>query len=239
MIPRTAHMCSQSGELGAISKSEEERGRSAESLKCHLGLPTTATSCEWRERLSMLRQASGRVATRHHFHFGALRNHGTDERGTTAHAIRIPVRVLLQAGQSTKFKWETWLPQPSHWRPLCSGLCGNEEFESASTEARSVSSGWLEIIVDGKLGRNNAGRLADARQARASLLLPVTVRTRIECANSIELPSRPDVLAASKSCSSTAHKEATTASASVKDQARHPLPLMHRRTDGGGRGKKW
>jgi hypothetical protein len=44
-------MCSQSGELGAISKSEEECGRSAESLKCHPGLPATATSCEWQERL--------------------------------------------------------------------------------------------------------------------------------------------------------------------------------------------
>jgi hypothetical protein len=45
--------------------------------------------------------------------------------------------------------------------------CGNEKFESASTEARSVGSGWLEIIVDEKLGRNNTGRLADAQQARA------------------------------------------------------------------------
>jgi hypothetical protein len=89
-------------------------------------------------------------------------------------SVRIPVRVFLQAGDTTNNKWETWwLPQPSHWLPLGGGLCGNEEFESASTEARSVSLGWLEIIVDGKLGRKNAGRLADARQARAPPLLQV------------------------------------------------------------------
>jgi hypothetical protein len=64
-----------------------------------------------------------------------------------AHAIKILVRIFLQAGDTTNNKWETWLQQPSHWRPLRSGLCGNEEFESASTEARSVSSGWLEIIT--------------------------------------------------------------------------------------------
>ena len=44
----------------------------------------------------------------------------------------------------------------------------SEEFEGASTEARSEGSGWLEIIMEGKLGKNNAGRLADAKQARAA-----------------------------------------------------------------------
>jgi len=37
----------------------------------------------------------------------------------------------------------------------------------------------------------------------------------------------------------TTREGATAASAGVKDRARHPLPLMHRRRDGGGRGKKW
>jgi hypothetical protein len=86
-----------------------------------------------------------------------------------ASAIRIPLRGLLQAGQSKSFKWETWLPTWD-WCPLRGGLCGNEEFESASTEAGSEGSGWLEIFVHGKLGKNNAGRLADARQARAQPL---------------------------------------------------------------------
>ena len=92
-----------------------------------------------------------------------------------ASAIRIPVRGFLQAGQSKSSKWETWLPTTWDWRPLRGGLCGNEEFESASTEAESEGSGWLEIFVHGKLGKNNAGRLADTRQARAPPLLPVAV----------------------------------------------------------------
>jgi hypothetical protein len=79
--------------------------------------------------------------------------------------------------------------------------CGNEKFESASTEVRSVGSGWLEIIVDGKLGRNYTGRLADAQQARAPPLLRVAVRTRIECAHSLELPSYRQARAKSASTS--------------------------------------
>ena len=90
----------------------------------------------------------------------------------SAHAVRVPVRGFLQARQSKSCKWETWLPKTSapswDWNPLRGGLCGNEEFESASTEARSEGSGWLEIIMEGKLGKNNAGRLADAKQARAA-----------------------------------------------------------------------
>jgi hypothetical protein len=107
------------------------------------------------------------------------------------YAVRILVRGFLQAGQSTHAKWEKW-PFYSGWRPLRGGLCCNEEFKSVSTEARSVSSGWLEIFVHGNLGKNNAGRLADAGHARAPPLLPVAVRslrTSIECAYSLELPS--------------------------------------------------
>jgi hypothetical protein len=78
------------------------------------------------------------------------------------HAVLIPVREFLQAGQSTNDKWETWLQRPCDWRPLSGRLCCNDGFESASAEARSESSEWLEIIVDRKLGKNNAGRLADS-----------------------------------------------------------------------------
>jgi hypothetical protein len=89
-----------------------------------------------------------------------------------AHAVRVPVRGFLQARQSKSCKWKTWLPKTSapswDWNPLRGGLCGNEEFESTSTEARSEGSGWLEIIMEGKLGKNNAGRLADAMQASAA-----------------------------------------------------------------------
>jgi hypothetical protein len=53
------------------------------------------------------------------------------------------------------------------WNPLRGyGLCGNEEFESASTEARSEGSGWLEIMMEGKLGKNNAGRRPMPRPVR-------------------------------------------------------------------------
>jgi hypothetical protein len=89
---------------------------------------------------------------------------------TRARAIRIPVgpvRGFLQA--PFWYKWETWLPKTSapswDWNPLRGGLCCNEEFESTSTEARSKGSGWLEIIVQGKLGNDNAGKLAVAKQA--------------------------------------------------------------------------
>jgi hypothetical protein len=127
-----------------------------------------------------------------------------------ANAVLIPVRVFIQAGSSTENKWETWLP-PSNRRPLRGGLCGNEEFESASTEARSVSSGWLEIIADGKLCRNNTCRRADARQARAPPLLPDAVRTRIECAHSLELPSFRQARVKSASTSSASKSSSSTA----------------------------
>ena len=44
------------------------------------------------------------------------------------------------------------------------GLGGNKEFEEAAMEARSEGSKWVEVLVEGKLGRNNALRLADAKQ---------------------------------------------------------------------------
>jgi hypothetical protein len=88
-------------------------------------------------------------------------------------AIQIPVQGFLQAAPFSRcYKWETWLPKTSapswDWNPFNGGLCGTEEFESASTEARSEGSGWLEIIVQGKLGKNNGGKLAEAKQACAA-----------------------------------------------------------------------
>jgi len=85
-----------------------------------------------------------------------------------ANGVRIGVRGFLQSKLSKSYKWETWLPHPWEWRPLRGGLGGNEEFESASTEVKTESSGWVEIIVDGKLGKNNALRTAVAQQARAA-----------------------------------------------------------------------
>jgi hypothetical protein len=38
-----------------------------------------------------------------------------------ASAIRIPVQGFLQAGQSKRSKWETWLPTTWDWRPLRGG----------------------------------------------------------------------------------------------------------------------
>ena len=57
------------------------------------------------------------------------------------------------------------MQHPWNWHPLRGGLGGNENFESASIEVKNA---WVELIVDGKLGKNNAGRLADAKQARAA-----------------------------------------------------------------------
>ena len=103
-----------------------------------------------------------------------------------AHAVRMPVRGYLQARQSKSSKWETWLPRTSapswDWNPMRGGLCCNEEFERASTEARlgSEDSGWLEIIVHGKLGKNNAGRLAAAKQARAAHHSSAALKFRLQ-----------------------------------------------------------
>ena len=47
------------------------------------------------------------------------------------------------------------------------GLGGNKEFDGAEIEARSAGSQWVSLLVEGTLGRNNALRLADAKQASA------------------------------------------------------------------------
>ena len=58
-----------------------------------------------------------------------------------------------------------WLPSPWDVRPMRGGLCGNKEFEEAAIEVRSESSKWVKVLVEGKLGRNNALKLACAKQA--------------------------------------------------------------------------
>ena len=64
-------------------------------------------------------------------------------------------------------KWEAWLPSPWEWRPMRGGLGCNKEFDGAEIEARSAGSQWVSLLVEGTLGRNNALRLADAKQASA------------------------------------------------------------------------
>ena len=48
-----------------------------------------------------------------------------------------------------------------------SGLGGSKEFEGAEIEARSAGLQWASLLVEGTLGRNNALRLAYAKQASA------------------------------------------------------------------------
>ena len=88
--------------------------------------------------------------------------------GDTQEAV-VPVRGFLQTTQSKIRKWEMWLPRPWDVRPMRGGLGGNKAFEEAAIEARSESSKWVEVLVEGKLGRNNALKLAGAKQASALL----------------------------------------------------------------------
>ena len=83
---------------------------------------------------------------------------------------KVPVRSFLQIViTSWNSMWERWLPD-FQWRPVRGGLCGNEEFEKAVAEIQhdTYHDGacplWIEMLVQGELGRNNAGRSA----ARAS-----------------------------------------------------------------------
>lgn len=55
-----------------------------------------------------------------------------------------------------------WLPIPWGVRPMRRGLGGNKEFEGAAIAARIESSKWAEMLVEGKLGRNNGGATPSA-----------------------------------------------------------------------------
>ena len=92
--------------------------------------------------------------------------------------------------------WELWLPD-FQWRPVQDGLCGNEEFEKAVAEIQhdTYHDGacplWIEMFVQGELGRNNAGRSAarassssskSSRSRSSTSSSPGQVRTRVaEC----------------------------------------------------------
>ena len=80
----------------------------------------------------------------------------------------IPVRGFLQSTKSRMSKWEECLPSPWEWHTLRGGLGGNKEFEAAEIEARNDSSPWITLFVEGKLGKNNSLRMADAQKARAA-----------------------------------------------------------------------
>ena len=80
----------------------------------------------------------------------------------------IPVRGFLQSKKTRMSKWEECLPSPWEWHPLRGGLGGNKEFEAAEIEAKNDSSPWITLFVEGKLGKNNSLRMADAQKARAA-----------------------------------------------------------------------
>ena len=70
------------------------------------------------------------------------------------------------------------------------GLGGNKEFEDAEIEVKSEDSGWMELIVEGELGKNNSRRLADAQKARAAAPPTISVSFRVRNASA----SRPGTL---------------------------------------------
>ena len=87
------------------------------------------------------------------------------------------------------------------------GLGGNKEFKEAAMEVRSEGSKWVEVLVEGKLGRNNALRLADAKQVSA-------LRVSVICYFILEQPCGSPCLAfATHSRSMPQQASATTTSA--------------------------
>ena len=83
------------------------------------------------------------------------------------------MRGFLQiANTNWNSLWKRWLPNFA-WRPVRGGLCGNEDFEQAKAEIQHGKSHdgacppWIEMLVQGELGRNNACRRA-ARAFRVS-----------------------------------------------------------------------
>ena len=96
--------------------------------------------------------------------------------------VQIPVLGFLQTTGSRVSKWEAKLPSPWEWRPMRGGLGGKKELEGAEIEGRSAGSQWVSLLVEGTLGRNNALRLADAKQASA-------LRISVVCQFKFRLPS--------------------------------------------------
>ena len=84
--------------------------------------------------------------------------------GSPSEAQKVPVRGFLQTANPTwNSLWERWLPNFA-WRPVRGGLCGNKDFQKALAEIQLDKSTWFEMLAQGELRRNNAGR----RAARAS-----------------------------------------------------------------------
>ena len=99
---------------------------------------------------------------------------------------KVPVRGFLHiATTSWNSMWKRWLSD-FQWRPVRGGLCGNEEFEKAVAEIQhdTYHDGacplWIEMLVQGELGRNNAGR----RAARASSSSSKSSRSRSSTSSS-------------------------------------------------------
>ena len=67
-----------------------------------------------------------------------------------------PVTYIVVIGDCSKLEVEASDESASN---------GNKEFEEAANEARSESSKWVEVLVEGKLERNNTLKLAGAKQA--------------------------------------------------------------------------
>ena len=100
--------------------------------------------------------------------------------GSPSEAQKVPLRGFLQTANTTwKSLWERWLPDFA-WRPVRGGLCGNLDFQKALAEIRLDKSPWIEMLVQGELGRNNAGR----RAARASSSSSKSSRSRSSTSSS-------------------------------------------------------
>ena len=116
-------------------------------------------------RSSAERPSSGICYLCVHCYISALRQ--TDDAKETE--VTVHVLSFLQTTISRISKWEPWPPSPweLEWRPMRDGLGSNNEFEGAEIDAWSAGSQWVSLLVVGTLGRNNALRLAHAKQASA------------------------------------------------------------------------
>ena len=129
---------------------------------------------------------------------------------------KVPVRGFLQiATTSWNSMWERWLPD-FQWRPVRGGLCGNEEIEKAVAEIQhdTYHDGacplWIEMLVQGELGRNNAGR----RAARASSSSSGSSRAQSDTSSSPEqVRTRTAACMQAKATAHIAHTTRQAASA--------------------------
>ena len=111
--------------------------------------------------------------------------------------------ILQTATTSWNFMWERWLPD-FQWRPVRGCLCCNEEFEKAVAEIQhdTYHDGacplWTEMLVQGELGQNNAGRRAarasssssgSSRARSSTSSSPGQVRTRVVACMQAKAPA--------------------------------------------------